>query len=100
MSDSINAVVGRLKEYHDEIAVGDIIHWNEWWGRFDQWAEVIAVDQGMTTVHFRVRFEDEEMERWNQEDAEWLRLKHIRGEDLYSPNKGVERLPTREGGSK
>lgn len=73
---------GRLKR-HDEIAVGDIIHWDEWWGKPNQWAEVIAVDTGVTTIHFRVRFKNKEMEQWNREDGEWFRLRHIHSAKLY-----------------
>ena len=86
MNCKLERLVGQVRSTDTPLQVGDIIKWDEWWDHKPAWAKIIEVSEGMTTTHFRVRFEDAELERINQEDQEWFRCRHLSGAVVYLPN--------------
>ena len=60
-----------------KISVGDWAYFEEWWDKKDVWAQVIKTEMGCFTIHFQLWFPDKELEKENQDDSEWFRLKHI-----------------------
>ena len=86
MNDKLERLVGQVRSTDTPLQVGDIIKWGEWWDCAPAWAKIIEVSEGMTTTHFRVWFEDPELERINQEDQEWFRCRHLSDAVVYLPN--------------
>jgi len=79
----------RRLDKHEPIAVGDMVVWLEMWGHHLPIATITEVDEGMTTTHFRVKFEDPKVEKHNLQSSGWWRLKHLRDAAVYRQGEGV-----------
>jgi len=70
----------------EDMKIGDVVYFEEWWSVKDVFAIVIEIDFGISTYFFRLWFPDVELEKQNQEDTEWFAIKHI--DKLYELQKG------------
>ncbi len=91
MNCKLERLVGQVRDTNTPLEVGDIIRWDEWWDHEPAWAQIIEIAEGLCTTHFRVRFDDAELERINQEDKEWFRCKHLSSAVVYLPNAELRR---------
>ena len=79
----MKSMAGEIRSTDTPLEVGDLIEWEELWGKEQVWAQIIEIDEGFCTTHFRVRFEDPELEKINQADKEWFRCKHLSDAVVY-----------------
>jgi len=79
----------RRLDKHEPIAVGDMVVWGEMWGHPLASATITEAHDGMTTTHFRVKFDDPSAEEINLEEPEWWNLKHLRGAVVFRSDDEV-----------